>query len=78
MGSPGSTSDQSLDGDTVPMSQSALDGAKGQHVSAPTTPDPNRLAASQADEPEKTIGKKLKKYKEGAEKVLSLFSSPRQ
>jgi len=30
------------------------------------------------DEPEKLKNKKLKKYKEGAEKVLSLFASPRQ
>jgi hypothetical protein len=31
-----------------------------------------------AEEPEKVKVKKLKKYKEGAEKVLSLFASPRQ
>ena len=30
------------------------------------------------EEPEKLKTKKLKKYKEGAEKVLSLFASPRQ
>ena len=30
------------------------------------------------EEPEKLKSKKLKKYKEGAEKVLSLFASPRQ
>lgn len=30
------------------------------------------------EEPEKYKNKKLKKYKENAEKVFSLFSSPRQ
>jgi len=29
------------------------------------------------EEPEKLKNKKLKKYKEGAEKMLSLFASPR-
>lgn len=33
---------------------------------------------SSTEEPEKLKSKKLKKYKEGAEKVLSLFASPRQ
>jgi serum/glucocorticoid-regulated kinase 2 len=35
-------------------------------------------AAPSTEEPEKLKSKKLKKYKEGAEKVLSLFASPRQ
>jgi len=35
-------------------------------------------AVSHVEEPEKLKNKKLKKYKENAEKVFSLFASPRQ
>lgn len=68
VGSP-SSDDQSVNGD-------ALNGAPN----GPSTPEASKRPSrsSLADEPEKTKTKKLKKYKEGAEKMLSLFASPRQ
>ncbi|KAG2341992.1 kinase-like protein [Suillus weaverae] len=39
---------------------------------------PESTRAAHTEEPEKLKNKKLKKYKEGAEKMLSLFASPRQ
>jgi serum/glucocorticoid-regulated kinase 2 len=45
----------------------------------PVVPDTAKGPPPQSmEEPEKLKSKKLKKYKEGAEKVLSLFASPRQ
>ena len=41
-------------------------------------PPPNTVRIAPQEEPEKRKSKKLKKYKENAEKVFSLFSSPRQ
>ena len=74
VGSP-SSDDQSLNGDGTNGVQSLNDSITG-----PTTPEASKRPsrASLADEREKTKTKKLKKYKEGAEKVLSLFASPRQ
>ncbi|KAG1886241.1 hypothetical protein F4604DRAFT_1878073 [Suillus subluteus] len=58
------SSDQS-NGDTIPET--------------PLSPESTRRApAAHTEEPEKLKNKKLKKYKEGAEKMLSLFASPRQ
>lgn len=39
---------------------------------------PDTIKGTPVEEPEKQKNKKLKKYKENAEKVFSLFSSPRQ
>ncbi|KAF9225249.1 hypothetical protein BS17DRAFT_778355 [Gyrodon lividus] len=48
-------------------------------VSHPVSPEASKvLSAPHAEEPEKLKNKKLKKYKENAEKVLSLFASQRQ
>jgi serine/threonine protein kinase len=58
------SSDQS-NGDTIPETLYSPESTRG----AP---------AAHAEEPEKLKNKKLKKYKEGAEKMLSLFASPRQ
>ncbi|KAG0694053.1 hypothetical protein DFH29DRAFT_1006692 [Suillus ampliporus] len=57
------SSDQS-NGDTIP-----------ETLISESTRGPS---AAHAEEPEKLKNKKLKKYKEGAEKMLSLFASPRQ
>ena len=64
VGTQSGSSDQSPNVDST-----AADGA--------TATDATKALPS-ADEPEKLKNKKLKKYKEGAEKVLSLFASPRQ
>ncbi|KAG2141004.1 hypothetical protein DEU56DRAFT_734730 [Suillus clintonianus] len=58
------SSDQS-NGDTIPETLFSPESTRG-------------ASAAQAEEPEKLKNKKLKKYKEGAEKMLSLFASPRQ
>lgn len=58
------SSDQS-NGDTIPETLLSPESTRG----AP---------AAHTEEPEKLKNKKLKKYKEGAEKMLSLFASPRQ
>lgn len=58
------SSDQS-NGDTIPETIFSPESTRG----AP---------AAHTEEPEKLKNKKLKKYKEGAEKMLSLFASPRQ
>lgn len=69
MGSPGSSDDQSLNGDVQNSSVDALG-------SGATSPDASKRNVT-IDEPEKPKGKKLKKYKENAEKMLSIFASPR-
>ncbi|OJA13142.1 hypothetical protein AZE42_03651 [Rhizopogon vesiculosus] len=58
------SSDQS-NGDTIPETLISPESTRGPSVAL-------------AEEPEKLKNKKLKKYKEGAEKMLSLFASPRQ
>ncbi|KAG1747624.1 hypothetical protein EDB19DRAFT_1630609 [Suillus lakei] len=58
------SSDQS-NGDTIPETLFSPESTRG-------------ASAAQTEEPEKLKNKKLKKYKEGAEKMLSLFASPRQ
>ncbi|KAG1742786.1 uncharacterized protein EDB91DRAFT_1128111 [Suillus paluster] len=58
------SSDQS-NGDTIPETLVSPESTRGP-------------SAAHAEEPEKLKNKKLKKYKEGAEKMLSLFASPRQ
>jgi hypothetical protein len=58
------SSDQS-NGDTIPETLFSPELTRG----AP---------AAHTEEPEKLKNKTLKKYKEGAEKMLSLFASPRQ
>lgn len=63
------SSDQSPKPEGVADGAGAADTIKGSPAKSPVTP---------IDEPEKTKSKKLKmKYKENAEKVLSLFASPR-
>ncbi|KAI5120805.1 hypothetical protein M0805_002432 [Coniferiporia weirii] len=66
-----SSDDQSINGDTPQPSTSADLDVNGMH-----SPNAGRRAIA-IDEPEKPKPKKLKKYKENAEKVLSLFASPR-
>jgi hypothetical protein len=67
VGTQSGSSDQSpTGGDSTGAGAGASDTIKG--------PPPPPLT----EEPEKLKTKKLKKYKEGAEKVLSLFASPRQ
>lgn len=69
MGSP-SSDDQSLNGDASNMN------ASGEVPSnSASTPDVRRAVTG--DEIEKPKQKKLKKYKENAEKMLSIFASPR-
>lgn len=58
------SSDQS-NGDTIPETLYSPESTRGN-------------PAAHTEEPEKLKNKKLKKYKEGAEKMLSLFASPRQ
>jgi hypothetical protein len=58
------SSDQS-NGDTIPETFISPESTRGPSAAHP-------------EEPEKLKNKKLKKYKEGAEKMLSLFASPRQ
>ncbi|KAG1879535.1 hypothetical protein C8R48DRAFT_745056 [Suillus tomentosus] len=58
------SSDQS-NGDTIPETLFSPESTRG-------------VPAAHTEEPEKLKTKKLKKYKEGAEKMLSLFASPRQ
>lgn len=65
VGTQSGSSDQSPTADSAGASAGASDTIKG-------------LPAPLTEEPEKVKVKKLKKYKEGAEKVLSLFASPRQ
>lgn len=70
MGSP-SSDDQSLNGEGPNANASAdLPSSGGQ------SPDASTRTIT-TDEPEKIKNKKLKKYKEGAEKMLSIFASPR-
>ncbi|TDL20933.1 hypothetical protein BD410DRAFT_790285 [Rickenella mellea] len=76
VGSPGSSSDQSMNGDIAASRDSATGSLQvNGHGSPKIAPRPSQ--ASLSEEPEKPRAKKLKKYKEGAEKVLSLFASPR-
>ncbi|KAF8523220.1 hypothetical protein JB92DRAFT_3110191 [Gautieria morchelliformis] len=79
MGSPSGSSD----GDRRSLSQSAADiTAQG----SPLSPSGDNNATENGKRPTRTSSgdepvhklKKMKKYKEGAEKVLSLFGSPRQ
>ncbi len=62
MGTPSDTSDQSLNGD---LAGDTIRGGPATH------------ATNGADEEKQQKNKVLKKYKEGAEKVLSIFQSPR-
>ena len=64
VGDQSQSSDQSNGENTVPISH-------------PTSPEAHKYASHQTEEPEKLKSKKLKKYKENAEKVLSLFASQR-
>ena len=72
VGSPGSSDDQSLNGDVLASNQSS-----GELVSSIFTNSSPEASRFQKGDEEKLKSKKLKKYKEGAEKVLSLFASPR-
>lgn len=78
VGSPASSSDQSVNGDGGSLSQSAVELASKTNGSQTPESKKRPSQSSLGDEPEKPKGTKLKKYKEGAEKVLSLFASPRQ
>lgn len=80
MGSPSGSSD----GDRRSLSQSAADVSLGgspsvapSGESSATENGKRPVRTSSGDEPGHKL-KKMKKYKEGAEKVLSLFGSPRQ
>ena len=87
MGSP-SSDDQSVNGEGGPMTSTSgelallglglqvpVSSTDSSAVQTPLTPVGKRVTI---DEPEKPKTKKLKKYKEGAEKVLSFLASPRQ
>lgn len=77
MGSPGSSDDQSLNGDTRLTSTSGdLSGTNGVQHSAQSSPEVTKKVT--IDERERPRSKKLRKYKENAEKVFSIFQSPRQ
>jgi hypothetical protein len=73
VGSP-SSDDQSLNGDAINGLQAPIDVAANGHTTPEASKRPSRVSLVD----EKTKTKKLKKYKEGAEKMLSLFASPRQ
>lgn len=75
VGSPPSTSsDQSLNGDS--LTQSTVDMVNNSKPVVPQTPESSkRPSTTGVDDTEKSKGKKLKK---GAEKVFNLFASPRQ
>ena len=64
MGAPSESSDPSVNGDP------AVDTIKG-------SPVPQLNGDRDRDEEKQQKNKVLKKYKEGAEKVLSIFQSPR-
>ncbi|KAL5533766.1 hypothetical protein ACEPAG_226 [Sanghuangporus baumii] len=70
VGSP-SSDDQSLNGDGPNPASSSDVLSSGQQ-----SPD-GTVRTITTDEPDKPKSKKLKKYKEGAEKMLSIFASPR-
>lgn len=79
MGSP-SSDDQSINGD-VPSNLNVSGEMPSGNASEPSSsaaaaPDTRRAAVA-GDEGEKPKSKKLKKYKENAEKMLSIFASPR-
>jgi serum/glucocorticoid-regulated kinase 2 len=64
------------------QSQSS-DQSNGETAELPSShsasPEARKVSSTpHTEEPEKLRNKKLKKYKENAEKVLSLFASPRQ
>lgn len=52
-------------------------GQPGSPEASKIIASPTQSPSAHAEEPEKLKSKKLKKYKENAEKVLSLFASPR-
>ena len=64
MGAPSDSSDPSVNGDP------AIDTIKG-------LPVPQTNGEKDREEEKQQKNKVLKKYKEGAEKVLSIFQSPR-
>ncbi|THH09333.1 hypothetical protein EW145_g2097 [Phellinidium pouzarii] len=76
MGSPASSDDQSLNGDAPNSSAFADLSSNDVKPNGVHSIDTSRRVIT-IDEPEKPKTKKLKKYKENAEKVLSLFASPR-
>ena len=71
-GPPSGSSDASLTED------GATAHTPGSGTLSPTAEEGELGGDEQEVEPEKQKNKKLKKYKEGAEKMFSLFSSPRQ
>ena len=75
MGSPGSSDDQSLNGDPRLTSTSGdlLPALQNGMQSSPETTKKAKTDATQ-----KSRSRKLRKYKENAEKVFSIFQSPRQ
>ncbi|KAG8219318.1 kinase-like domain-containing protein [Butyriboletus roseoflavus] len=59
------------------QSSDQSNGETAEPVSLPASPEVSKYASHHSEEPEKLKSKKLKKYKENAEKVLSLFASQR-
>ncbi|KAH0837846.1 hypothetical protein J3R83DRAFT_6070 [Lanmaoa asiatica] len=59
------------------QSSDQSNGETAEPISLPASPEAHKCASHHAEEPEKLKSKKLKKYKENAEKVLSLFASQR-
>ena len=59
------------------QSSDQSNGETTEPISLPTSPEAAKHASHHTEEPEKLRNKKLKKYKENAEKVLSLFASQR-
>ncbi|KZS93531.1 hypothetical protein SISNIDRAFT_474447 [Sistotremastrum niveocremeum HHB9708] len=77
-GPAGSSSDQSLNGDAQrSLSHSAAEFANSGFSTPKDSPKRTLRVSSAAEDRQGTKMKKIKKYKEGAEKVLSLFGSPR-
>ena len=59
------------------QSSDQSNGETAEPTSHPASPEAPKYASHHTEEPEKLRNKKLKKYKENAEKVLSLFASQR-
>ena len=59
------------------QSSDQSNGETAEPISHPTSPEAPKYASHHNEEPEKLRSKKLKKYKENAEKMLSLFASQR-
>ena len=84
VGSPSSSDDISLNGDLPATAGTGTNASSDVLANGAQSLDASKHSVAiegtdqEKEQPEKSKTKKLKKYKEGAEKMFSLFSSPRQ